>query len=134
MPEEASSQTLPRTAPRHRRWWPISIAAVVLFAGLAAAVVLVGSPRETSATTCSDATSSQCRPFLDALYLVLGERGSEVASVRGRPWCGEDACQALFGAEALRLRVTYYDDSVAEYLCTAGALADPVCQPAASDR
>lgn len=47
----------------------------------------------------------------------------DVASVRGRPWCGKDACQQLFGASVLRLRVTYNDGTTSEYLCGAGPLA-----------
>ncbi len=110
--------------------WPFVVAALVVLAAIAAAVVWFSPPMARNAAECTEVTSSQCRPFLDALYGSLGDRGEEVASVRGRPWCGEDACQPLFGASALRLRVTYYDNTTEEYLCMAGPWDDPVCEPA----
>jgi hypothetical protein len=117
----------------HRRNWLFFLAAAVVIVGIAAAVLWFSPPMVTNAAECTEVTSSQCRPFLNALYLSLGERGGDVASVRGRPWCGEDACQPVFGASLLRLRVTYHDGTTDEYLCSAGALDDPVCELAAPD-
>jgi hypothetical protein len=122
-----------QTGLPHRSRWLYFIPAAALVVGIAAAVLWFSPPMVTDAGECAEVTSSYCRPFLDALYLSLGESGGEVASVRGRPWCGADACQPLFGQSVLRLRVTYYDGTTAEYLCSAGPLDDPVCRLAAPD-
>jgi hypothetical protein len=110
--------------------WPVAVAALVILLAIVAAVIWFSPPMERNADACTEVTSSPCRPFLDALYISLGDRGDDIASVRGRPWCGEDACQPIYGGSALRLRVTYYDGTTAEYLCMAGPLDDPVCEPA----
>ena len=108
----------------------------VLIAVVAALCVVVGlivfSPANltTGAESCQEVTSSACRPFLDALDPTLGPRAGEIASIQGRPYCGKDACEMLFGAEALRLRVTFTDGSVQEYSCWRSALDEPSCKPA----
>jgi len=134
MASDAATADRPRRTglPRGRRWLFLLLAAVVVV-GIAAAVVWFSPPMMTNAGQCTEVTSSQCRPFLDALYLSLGKRGDDVASVRGRPWCGKDACQQLFGASVLRLRVIYNDGTTNEYLCSAGPLEHPACELASPD-
>ena len=134
MASDAATADRPRRTglPRGRRWLFFLLAAVMVI-GIAAAVVWFSPPTMTNAGECTEVTSSQCRPFLDALYLSLGKRGGDVASVRGRPWCGKDACQQLFGASALRLRLTYNDGTTNEYLCSAGPLEHPACELAGPD-
>jgi hypothetical protein len=107
----------------------------VLILGVVGAFIILGGPQPSAgAGPCSEVTSAGCRPFVDALYAEIGSRGSEVAAIGGRPWCGEDTCQVLFGAEVLRLRVTYYDGTTAEFSCWQSALQEPICDPAAPGR
>lgn len=122
-----------RVGVLRRRKWLFFLPAAAVLIGIAAALLWFSPPMVRNAGECTEVTSSQCRPFLDALYISLGEGGREVASVRGRPWCGEDACQPVFGGSFLRLRVTYYDGTTDEYLCSAGALDEPVCDLAPAD-
>jgi hypothetical protein len=134
MASDAATGDRPRQTrlPRGRPWRFFLLAAVMV-AGVAVAVVWFSPPMMTNAGECTEVTSSQCRPFLEALYLSLGKRGDEVAWVHGRPWCGKDACQQVFGASVLRLRVTYNDGTTNEYLCSAGPLEHPTCELASPD-
>lgn len=117
--------------PDRRRWLILTaLVTVIVIVAFGAFTVLSGPQMTSSANACSEATSAQCRPYLGALYESLGQRADEVASVRGRPWCGEDSCQILFGGEALRLRVTFHDGTAAEYICAAAALDEPSCEVA----
>ena len=120
---------------RPRRLTPPWLLAI-LIAVVAALCVVVGlivfAPpgMTTGAESCQEVTSSACRPFLAALDDTLGSRATEIASIEGRPYCGKDACQMLFGGEALRLRVTFSDGSVQEFSCWRGPLEEPTCNPA----
>jgi hypothetical protein len=124
-----------RSPPSWRRWLlPAAFVAVLTLSILGVLAILGGAPSQLSsdAGACSEVTSSGCRPFLDAVYENLGRRESEVASVRGRHWCGQDSCQVLFGGEAIRLRVTFYDGTSDEFSCWRWALGEPSCEPADS--
>jgi hypothetical protein len=115
-------------------WWQLTlVVAALAVAGLGflgAMTVLGGPQRSSSAGACNEVTGAACRPFVDEVYAELGSRGSEVSAMQGRPWCGEDTCQVLFGGEALRLRVTFYDGTTAEFSCWRPALGEPSCEPA----
>ena len=104
-----------RSAASGRPWLLPAAVVAILILGVVGAFVILGGPQPSAgAGPCTEVSSAGCRPFVDALYAELGNRGSEVAVVHGRPWCGEDTCQVLFGAEALRLSVTFYDGTTAE--------------------
>lgn len=86
-----------------------------------------------SAGECALVSSAECAPFLAALHREIDSNGREVRSIDGRPWCGEDACQVVFGARLTRLRVTYRDSGREDYLCSAGPLDETAtCELAAS--
>lgn len=114
-----------------KKWLvPGALIGVITLSILGALIILGGPQRSAGAGACTEVTSAGCRPFLDALYEEMGGQGSEVASVRGRPWCGEDTCEILFGAEALRLRVSFYDGTFEEFSCWRSVLGRPSCEPA----
>jgi hypothetical protein len=117
-------------------WGRVPLAAVVLvvlaFVAIGVWVVLFGGAQLVSdAGPCREVTSSQCQPFVQAVYAAQGKTRAEVASVRGRPYCGKDACEASFGALLVRLEVTYYDGTKREYSCSQQTDEQPTCAPAA---
>lgn len=120
--------------PMAWRQLTLALAALAVLAlGLFGAATFLGGPQpSSSAGACSEVTSAGCRPFVDAVYDELGSRGSEVSAMQGRPWCGEDTCQVLFGGEALRLQVTFYDGTTAQFSCWRAPLGEPSCHPADS--
>jgi hypothetical protein len=128
------SRTPSRRSPTSIRAWLllVAVAAAVVLGIFGARAILGGPQLSSSAGACTEVTSAACRPFLDAMYENLGGQGSEVASVRGAPWCGQDSCQVLFGGEALRLHVTFSDGTSEEFSCWRPPLGIPSCQPAAS--
>lgn len=125
------SGTIPRL--RRGRVPHVALALVVLaFAAIGLWVVSLGGAGPVrDAGACREVTSSQCQPFVQAVYAALGESRSDVALVRGRPYCGKDACEPAFGALLVRLEVTYYDGTRREYSCSQQTAERPICEPAA---
>lgn len=96
------------------------LAGLVVVGALLTACTPEGTSR--SAGECEWVSSAKCAPFLAALHREIDSNGRAVRSIDGRPWCGEAACQTVFGARLTRLRVTYRDRGREDYLCSAGPL------------
>jgi hypothetical protein len=111
-----------------RRLAMVGAVLLLLAIGLVVLLVLAAPPLSDSAGACEDVTSSGCWPFLEALHRHIDGNGREVQSIVGLPWCGEDACQPIFGASVTRLRVTYGNGGAEEYVCSEAPLStDATC-------
>jgi hypothetical protein len=80
------------------------------------------------AGACREVTSSQCFPFVQVVYATLGEKSHDVVSIRGRPYCGQDACQQSFGPLVAWLEVTYSDGTKSQYRCIQDTGGLPACE------
>ena len=90
---------------------------------VAAALVTIGP----APVRCEHMTDPGCGRYLQILLAGIEE---EVESVRAVPWCGEDACQQLFGADTARFVVTYEAGNDEAFFCWTGAGDQPHCEPA----
>ncbi len=64
------------------------------------------------------------------LQVLLAGVDDQVDAVRAAPYCGEDQCQPIFGADVARFVVTYVGGKEEEFSCWVAPLDPPRCEPA----
>jgi hypothetical protein len=107
-----------------RRHLAIVAGLTALVAAALVTLVFLG-PIGPAPVRCENLTDPGCGRYLQ---IILSGIDDEVDAIRAVPWCGEDECQQLFGADTARFVVTYEAGNDQAFSCwtTAGDL--PRCQ------